>query len=215
MNEMLIRFITGAILVSVVISATLFHISTSVLFWSLITILGIKELWENSMAGVFAIMSLILVGVFLIGIGYVQFENGSFNLDFSNYNGINIVAFLCVIWTNDSSAYLGGRLLGKTIFTKGLSPSISPNKSWEGAIIGWIFSSIVAYCFIGKLGLILGPYIAILATYSDLIESKAKRQANIKDSGNILPGHGGILDRFDALLLSAPFTFIVIFILSQ
>ena len=215
MNEMLIRFITGAILVSVVISATLFHISTSVLCWSLITILGIKELWENSMAGVFAIMSLILVGVFLIGIGYVHFKNGSFNLDLSNYNGINIVAFLCVIWTNDSSAYLGGRLLGKTIITKGLSPSISPNKSWEGAIIGWIFSSIVAYCLIGKLGLILGPCIAILATYSDLIESKAKRKANIKDSGNILPGHGGILDRFDALLLSAPFTFIVIFILSQ
>ena len=92
---------------------------------------------------------------------------------------------------------------------------VSPNKSWEGAAIGATMASLVAYLFIGLTGLLIGLCVGILATFSDLIESKAKRKAGIKDTGALLPGHGGVLDRFDALLLSAPFTFIVIYIISQ
>ena len=108
------------------------------------------------------------------------------------------------IWLNDSLAYLSGSIWGKTSLSK-----ISPNKTWEGTIIGIVLSSIIititshywinlSYTHIISISLIT----CIVGTLGDLLESKLKRLANVKDSGNIMPGHGGFLDRFDSILLA-------------
>lgn len=115
---------------------------------------------------------------------------------------------LCIIftlWINDTMAYIVGSLIGKT----SLSP-ISPKKTWEGTI-GGIILAIAVMCLIayatGRLSVIHTAVIAALAaisgTYGDLFESKLKRMAGAKDSGSIMPGHGGFLDRFDSLLFAS------------
>ncbi|PWE01167.1 phosphatidate cytidylyltransferase [Marinilabilia rubra] len=118
-----------------------------------------------------------------------------------------LLGFFLMIWGNDSGAYLVGSLIGR----KKLFPSVSPAKSWEGAIGGLVFAfGIAAFNFyvIDALSLVdwivIGAIVSVLGTYGDLIESMLKRSVNIKDSGSMLPGHGGILDRFDAVFFSAP-----------
>ncbi len=116
------------------------------------------------------------------------------------------------IWINDTMAYIVGSLIGKTPFSK-----ISPKKTWEGTIGGAILCIVVMY-FVGMLFnaggwmhqsyqthvAIIAALCAIFGTIGDLFESKLKRMANVKDSGTIMPGHGGFLDRFDSLLFAAP-----------
>ena len=110
------------------------------------------------------------------------------------------------IWAQDVVAYVIGRYFGK----HKLAPSISPNKTWEGAVAGFITCLIAAEIFSGlapingQHALILGALIGIMAQLSDLVESIIKRDAKVKDSSNILPGHGGFLDRMDAFILTAP-----------
>jgi len=109
------------------------------------------------------------------------------------------------IWINDTMAYIVGSLIGKTPLS-----SVSPKKTWEGTI-GGIILTIVAICLLawstGRLGIvhagIMSALAAITGTFGDLFESKIKRMAGVKDSGAIMPGHGGFLDRFDSLLFAA------------
>jgi phosphatidate cytidylyltransferase len=126
----------------------------------------------------------------------------------SNLIPVTIVAS---IWINDTMAYLFGSLFGKTPLTK-----VSPKKTWEGTLGGIIFSVILIYFLWGRLayqipGLmnmvfgIIAAIAAIAGTFGDLLESKLKRLAGVKDSGSLMPGHGGFLDRFDSLLLAIPF----------
>jgi len=120
------------------------------------------------------------------------------------------------IWINDTMAYIIGSLIGKTPLSK-----ISPKKTWEGTIGGIILSVVVVGLF-AFFVLNSGPitiYIMLLAaiacvagTFGDLLESKLKRMAGVKDSGNIMPGHGGFLDRFDSLLLAIPFVWLYVFL---
>ncbi len=113
-----------------------------------------------------------------------------------------------LIWSSDTFAYLAGRAFGK----HKLFESVSPKKTWEGLIGGTIltmgFSVALSYWF--NIDIVINIMIAactvVFGTLGDLVESMLKRQYGIKDSGNILPGHGGILDRFDALLISLPIT---------
>jgi phosphatidate cytidylyltransferase len=115
-------------------------------------------------------------------------------------------AIIFSIWINDTMAYIVGSLIGKTPFSK-----ISPKKTWEGTIGGAILCVVViatiAY-FTNLLPLkdaaIIAALCAIFGTMGDLFESKLKRMADVKDSGTIMPGHGGFLDRFDSLLFAAP-----------
>lgn len=115
------------------------------------------------------------------------------------------LAIIFTLWINDTMAYIVGSMIGKTP----LSP-ISPKKTWEGTIGGIILAvvviSLIAY-FTGRLPVVHAAIIAALAaitgTYGDLFESKLKRLAGVKDSGAIMPGHGGFLDRFDSLLFAA------------
>jgi phosphatidate cytidylyltransferase len=111
-----------------------------------------------------------------------------------------------ITWANDSGAYFIGRKWGKTK----LIPEISPNKTLEGSFAGVVFGMVVsvavflAFPPLGDLGkaVWLGLLIAVVGQVGDLIESAFKRTAGVKDSGSILPGHGGVLDRFDSLVFS-------------
>lgn len=111
-----------------------------------------------------------------------------------------------IIWSNDTFAYLTGRFIGKNK----LFERISPKKTWEGTIGGIVFALLAGYLFsiLTDMSLVFWIPAAFLAAFGaifgDLFESMLKRSLNIKDSGNILPGHGGILDRFDATLMAAP-----------
>jgi phosphatidate cytidylyltransferase len=127
------------------------------------------------------------------------------------YHGNIILGYFCLLWAHDSFAYISGKTLGKHPLFK----SLSPKKTWEGSV-GGALSTVIIACVISfytpALSLIYWVGIAIIiiffATYGDLFKSLLKRSLNIKDSGTILPGHGGMLDRFDSLMGSAPFVYI-------
>ena len=117
------------------------------------------------------------------------------------------------IWINDTMAYLVGSMIGKTPFSQ-----ISPNKTWEGTAGGAVLC-VVAIAILSSIipaakNISLQHWIAIAAlcavfgTLGDLLESKIKRLANVKDSGHFMPGHGGFLDRFDSLLVATPFVWL-------
>jgi phosphatidate cytidylyltransferase len=122
------------------------------------------------------------------------------------------IVIIFSIWVNDTMAYLVGSMIGKTPFSK-----ISPKKTWEGTIGGAILCIlIIGFAFPLLTGRNFYPFAqkqtyfiiacicAVFGTMGDLFESKLKRMANIKDSGSIMPGHGGFLDRFDSLLVATP-----------
>jgi phosphatidate cytidylyltransferase len=120
------------------------------------------------------------------------------------------LAFLIMLWSNDTGAYLSGRWLGRTK----LFERHSPKKTWEGFIGGVVIASIAAVVIshffdeiTWKQWVSVAIIIGLIGTLGDLVESMLKRSINIKDSGGILPGHGGLLDRFDGLLLAAPVVF--------
>lgn len=123
--------------------------------------------------------------------------------------------YLFIVWGNDVFAYLVGVSIGR----HRMCERISPKKSWEGfvgGIVGAMAMGALGNVVVGGgyvLWLGLAAIVAIGSVLGDLVESMFKREAGVKDSGNIIPGHGGILDRFDALLLSAPFAFVYLVIL--
>ncbi|MDP6934786.1 MAG: phosphatidate cytidylyltransferase, partial [Myxococcota bacterium] len=119
-----------------------------------------------------------------------------------------IVLVLVITWCGDTGAYFAGRALGK----RKLAPTVSPNKTWEGAIGGLLLSMVgaglVGPAFVGSLdlvhALVLGALLDVAGVTGDLVESMFKRAFDVKDSGWILPGHGGMLDRIDSLLFTVP-----------
>lgn len=139
------------------------------------------------------------------------------------YDPVLPLCMFVFLWINDAGAYICGSLLGK----HKLSPRISPGKSWEGSIGGGILVMLVAYfipSMLDHFSLLtlnfsplqwsgLGLVIVVFGTWGDLIESLFKRTLGIKDSGNVLPGHGGMLDRFDSSLLAIPAAVVYIYTL--
>ena len=122
-----------------------------------------------------------------------------------------------LVWVNDSAAYFIGKNFGK----QKLFPSVSPKKTVEGFLGGLFFACISSYfiaLYTETLGstswLILAIIVSVFGTLGDLIESKFKRQAGVKDSGVIMPGHGGLLDRLDSIIFAAPFIYLFLRILS-
>lgn len=153
---------------------------------------------ENIAFGIF--------GVAYLAIPFGLIISSSFDSE-GNYQAWHILYFFFFMWASDTGAYFAGRFFGK----RKLFERLSPKKTIEGFIGGMLASGLLgwlAFSQLGKFGLIewiaIGVLLSITGTAGDLFESMLKRQAGIKDSGNILPGHGGILDRFDSALLSAP-----------
>ena len=116
------------------------------------------------------------------------------------------------IWVNDTAAYLVGSLIGRRPLS-----SISPNKTWEGTIAGILISVLLVTKIMGqyiplseKSIFLISIVAAVTGTFGDLVESKLKRAAGVKDSGTMMPGHGGFLDRFDSILLATPFVWLLI-----
>lgn len=127
------------------------------------------------------------------------------------YNPHLPLGFLILLWTNDTGAYLSGKSFGR----RKLFERISPNKTWEGFIGGIILAAVVALNLARYFNtlttwqwLCVGLIVAVFGTLGDLVESMLKRNYGVKDSGNILPGHGGVLDRFDGLLIAAPLVYV-------
>lgn len=155
----------------------------------------------------------------MIGLGYTLEIHTRNNNSSIIYSAVIPCGIVFSIWINDTMAYIVGSMFGKTPFTK-----ISPKKTWEGTIGGVLLCIAV----IGILGyyipaaniisvkhwMAIAAICAVFGTAGDLLESKIKRMANVKDSGAFMPGHGGFLDRFDSFLMATPFVWIYISICS-
>ena len=128
------------------------------------------------------------------------------------------MATLLFLWTSESAAYFGGSLFGK----KKLFESVSPMKTWEGVFFGLISNLILAYFLHDFFGFfsyyfwaIFSVVVLVSGIFGDLFESLLKRNFNIKDSGNKLPGHGGFLDRFDSFFFVIPYVYFFLKIVDQ
>ena len=156
------------------------------------------------------------IALFYLGIMYVAVPFSLINI-LVFYNGYYsyeiLLGLLFLTWANDIGAYFTGILFGRTK----LFERISPKKSWEGSIGGGILSIVtslaIGHYFHGLNSfewISVAVIVVIAGTYGDLVESHFKRSIQIKDSGSIIPGHGGFLDRFDSLLIAVPF--VVVFL---
>lgn len=177
----------------------------------LIPVIFIQELFrqkekpiENMAFGFFTVL--------YPGLIYFAYAAG-FDHQHGHYEGSTIIGFFILIWSNDTFAYLSGRFFGKNK----LFERISPNKTWEGSIGGALsaiaISQILAIYFTQFTRIewiVIGIVCVVFGAFGDLVESLLKRNYQIKDSGNIMPGHGGVLDRFDATLFAAPVLFFLI-----
>jgi phosphatidate cytidylyltransferase len=205
MNELITRSLTGVVFISIVVFATTFDIISASILWAVVLVQGLKEYkkLKGSPLG-YLLITISVVSLWGMGrpfdawVGFIP-----------NYLGWDVVAFLTCIWANDTFAYIGGKVLGKKFIKRGLAPKASPNKSWEGALIGAVGAAFVGWLWMGYEGALLGVLTGVLSTLGDIVQSALKRRADVKDSGTLLPGHGGILDRFDGLLIAAPVVFIL------
>ena len=175
----------------------------------LIPIVLLKELFHHSKQPIINTSLLVFGWVYIIVPFIIMFEIreiNSFEITLINQPGKYLLALFLLTWTNDTFAYLTGRFLGRNK----LFERISPKKTWEGTVGGFLFSILVGVLISFYLNetnlfwIISAVLISISATLGDLFQSLLKRNVGVKDSGNIMPGHGGMLDRFDAILFAAP-----------
>ena len=175
----------------------------------------ITELWRKKPTAI-ANIATTFAGVVYVGIPMVLMFTISYYL-VDKWDPWAILAFISVIWVNDVFAYLVGVMFGK----HRLCERISPKKSWEGfagGLAGAVGVSLLyGHLFGGNLLVWggLGLIVALTGVAGDFAESLMKREAEVKDSGNIMPGHGGFLDRFDALYMSVPFAFVYLVVISE
>lgn len=161
------------------------------------------------------------IGYTLLGLFYVALPFSLLNFlvfrDGTNYSPGIVLGYFIILWSCDTGAYLVGKSFGKhPLFFR-----ISPKKSWEGSIggaviglgMGYVLS--LFYTEVTTMNwLVIALIVVVMSAFGDLVESLFKRSIDIKDSGNILPGHGGLLDRFDGLLLSIPFIWAYLMLVS-
>ena len=166
------------------------------------------------------ISELQVLGISLFGILWIPWSFNHLTLIRGLQEGRAFLLLLVLcIWTSDMAAYFGGKSFGRIL----LAPSVSPKKTIEGSICGALGSGIVAavfcYFFIENLGwfagFLVGSGVSYLGQVGDLLESKIKRLCEVKDSGTIFPGHGGVLDRVDGFLTATPLFFYFLFWISQ
>ena len=206
MNETLKRAISGAFYVVIMWLGASYEPSFRVLF-TILGIVSIYEMWKlRNGKSKFLAFAYVLIPFILIQLIVTKEDQ-------QNWNS-NLILFMFILtWTFDTFAYLFGVRFGK----HKIMPSISPKKSWEGFGGGFVFSiiaSYLSYSFFFKfedirIPLIISIILPFTATLGDFIESHYKREAGVKDSGNLIPGHGGILDRMDAFMITIPAIYIL------
>lgn len=182
-----------------------FVILTSLLFSPFIFMAFIYELFTKSDQP-FANIAYIILGIIYIGVPFALLDFIAF--DGQHFYAKTVFGLLVLTWMNDTGAYIVGSQIGKTP----LLPRVSPKKTWEGSIGGGVItfiSALVLYFTLDELRivdwLVLAAIVSIFASLGDLVESMLKRSVDIKDSGTLLPGHGGLLDRFDGFIFCLPF----------
>jgi len=182
-----------------------FVLYTSLLCFPIIFLCFIYELFAASKQP-FSNVAFIILGMVYIGTPFALVDFIAF--DGEQFLANTVFGLLLLTWINDTAAYLVGSQIGKNK----LFPRISPKKTWEGSIGGAIFTLILAV-LLGKYfeeqsilqWFVLGGIVVVFGSIGDLIESMLKRSFEVKDSGTLLPGHGGFLDRFDAFIFLVPF----------
>ena len=141
-----------------------------------------------------------------------MFLNSAMSMFFPNIELMVPILVIVTVWVNDTMAYIVGSFIGRTP----ISP-ISPKKTWEGTIAGVVLSVVILSTVAGQFIPISTKYLymitivaSVMGNLGDLFESKLKRMAGVKDSGSMMPGHGGFLDRFDSILFAGPFVWILL-----
>lgn len=184
------RTLSAVVLVAVALGMTL----ASPLTFSLMVIFGTALLWQEW----FALTRTRGVRFFILGIVYLS--AAAISLIYLRGTNLNILlSVFAIVWGGDIAAYLVGKKFGK----HKIAPSISPGKTWEG-LLGAVLVSALIGGILGHVApvphAILGAVFAVVGLGGDLFESALKRHAGVKDSGKLIPGHGGLFDRVDALL---------------
>ncbi|MFN5333957.1 MAG: phosphatidate cytidylyltransferase [Bacteroidota bacterium] len=181
---------------------------------------GVKSFFRASIGLIYLSLSFALL---------MHIRSGALWMNNGSENGSSIIKALVMleakwipliligaIWINDTMAYIVGSFIGKTPLS-----SVSPKKTWEGTIggiilsvvVGWISGYVAFSIEAGKHFAAIALIAAIAGTFGDLLESKLKRLAGVKDSGTLMPGHGGFLDRFDSLLIATPFVWMYLWLM--
>ena len=205
------RLIFGLIFISILWFATLYSVISCSILFSIIGLICMYEMYQLRIGKTKLIPLIYIITPFIL-IQILIWKYLSINI----YNNIvwmpEVILYLFALtWTFDTFAYIFGVKFGK----HKILPSISPKKSWEGFIGGLIFTTILAIFIFGEninKILMYSVLIPISATLGDFIESYYKRKAMAKDSGNLIPGHGGMLDRMDSLLISISVISLIIII---
>ena len=174
-------------------------------FAAMISVLFDRNREEQLHQFPYVFTGLLYIGIPSALLPLIVFRNGEFD-------GWLLLCFFIIIWISDTGAYCLGTLFGQKPGSKKLAPSISPKKSWWGVWSGLAFAMGAAVCLraLGKLelplvhSLVFGAIVCAAGVCGDLFESVWKRYFHVKDSGNVIPGHGGMLDRFDSSLFAIP-----------
>lgn len=202
MNELVTRLISGIIFIAILLFGTTYSQTSFFILYLSLGFISIYEMWnilEKKTILPFVFVSL----PFILLISLTGVKN--------DFDPLLVLYILILTWTFDSFAYLFGSRYGRNK----ILPKISPKKSWEGFFGGYISTLIISFILMNYESKLLEEYIIIAfilpvtATVGDLIASYYKRKSNVKDYGKIIPGHGGIIDRLDAIFITIPVVFII------
>ena len=208
MNETLKRALSGFFYVLIMWFGTSFSELSFQILFLVLGLVSIYEMWKlrKGKSKVYAFVYVLLPFFLIHFFGKIEILN--FN---SVFDPSLILLMFILTWTFDTFAYLFGVRFGKTK----IMPSVSPKKSWEGFAGGFIFtvlaSFITTHYFLevdNSIALAMSLFLPFTATLGDFTESYYKRKAGVKDSGNFIPGHGGMLDRMDAFMITIPVLYI-------
>ena len=202
MNELVTRSISGSIFIAILLLGTTYSQTSFIILYLTLASISIYEMWNILEKK--SILPLVFVTLpFILLISLTGFKN--------DFDPLLVLYILILTWTFDSFAYLFGSRYGRNK----ILPKISPKKSWEGFIGGYISTLTISFILMNYQAKLLEEYIIIAfilpvtATFGDLIASYYKRKSNVKDYGKIIPGHGGIIDRLDAIFITIPVVFII------
>lgn len=177
----------------------------------LISSISAVLLWNGKSRHMYSLGLLWLYSAFVTAL-YVHWTG---RIEGADWSFLHVFALLVPHWAGDSCAYAVGRVFGK----RKLAPEISPNKTWEGAF-GHLVGTVAITVFFGQIwdfsvqtSVILGVLMSVFGQLGDLLQSRMKRMSGLKDTGALLPGHGGVLDRIDSFLLAAPYTALTMYTL--